>query len=123
MAITLVSVRILRRSASLACVVMISEVHLVAEAPGQILDELPGDAAGAGAARHRPFVGLGAQLGPLDLDADRIDIAFDDREIGVLVAIVKPNPQAEPVAERYLLFDRFGWIDGGGAFVVDHLAR
>src|SRR6185369_17437118 len=110
MAMTLVSVRILRRSASLACVLMISEFHLVAEAAGEVLDELPGDPAGAGAARHRPFIGFGAQLGAIDLDADRIDIAFHDREIGVLIAIVETDPKAEAVAQGDLLFDRFGGI-------------
>ncbi len=36
-------------------------VQPLAEPAGEVLDELPGDAAGAGAARDRPFVGLGVQ--------------------------------------------------------------
>src|SRR5688572_32979374 len=111
----LVSVRILRRSASLARVVMVLEFQFVAEAAGEVLAELPGDAAGAGAARHRPVVGLGAQLGLIDLDADGVDIALYDREISFLVAIVAADPQAEAVAQGDFLLDGLGRVDRGGA--------
>ena len=43
----------------LQCVVVL--LQLLPEPAGEVLDELPGDAAGSRAARHRPFVGFGKQ--------------------------------------------------------------
>ena len=94
-----------------------------AQSPGEVLHELPGDAAGAAAARDRPFVGLGAQ--PLDrhVEAEMPGVALDDREIGRLVAIVEAEPEAEPVGERDFLLDRLGRVDRGRTLVLDHVAR
>ena len=50
-------------------------------------------------------------------------IAFDHGEERVLVAIVKADPQAEPVRQRDLLLGRLGRVDGGRALVLDHVAR
>ena len=90
---------------------------------GEILDVLPGDAARARAARDRPFAGLGAELLRRMVEPVALGIAVDHREVGLLVAGVEAEPQAEPVGERDLLLDRLARIDRGRALVLDHVAR
>ena len=64
-----------------------------AKPPRQVLHILPGDAAGTGAARRRPFERLAPQLLAVDRDAVAGHIAFDHGEIFVLAAAVKAEPQ------------------------------
>jgi hypothetical protein len=81
-----------------------------AEPPRQVLDELPGDAAGAAAARDRPFDRRRASSA--SIGRPKRGIALDHGEEGVLVAIVEADPEAEAVGERDLLLDRLagrGW--------------
>src|SRR6185312_13662047 len=73
-----------------------------AEAAGEILDELPGDAAGARAARRRPFQRVAMQIVGLGLDAVMADVAVDHRQIFVLAAAVEAEPEAEAVRQRHL---------------------
>src|SRR5262245_6893111 len=69
-----------------------SLLERLAELAGEIQDKLPGDAARASAARHRPFVRRCAKLLVRHLQPEATGIAFDDREIGVLVAVVEAEP-------------------------------
>src|SRR6204780_104768 len=94
-----------------------------AESSRQILDVLPGNAAGARAARDRPFAGLRLELVVRILEAEALGIAAHDRVIGLLVAGVEAQPQAETVGERDLLLDRLAGVDRRGALIVDHVAR
>src|SRR5882757_4685840 len=98
-------------------------LQFLAELPRHFLDELPGDAARARAARYRPLDRLLAQA--LDRHAQLIigGVAFDHGEERVLVGIVEAQPQAEAVAERYLLLDRLRRIYSRRALVLDHVAR
>src|SRR5260370_4633947 len=83
-----------------------SLLQFLAELARHFLDELPGDAARARAARHRPLDRLLAQA--LDRDAQLVmgRIAFDHGEERVLVGIVEAQPQAVAVAPRHLLLHR-----------------
>ncbi len=58
-----------------------------------------------------------------EIEPVAVGIAAHDRVIGVLVDIVKAEPQAETVRQRDLLLDRLGRVDGGRALVVDHVTR
>src|SRR6185312_11399112 len=58
----------------------------------QVLDELPGDAARAVAARHRPFDGAGMQRVAGERQAEMIGIALDHAEERVLVAGMEAEP-------------------------------
>src|SRR5665213_1744431 len=98
-------------------------IELLAEAPREVLDVLPGDPAGARAARDCPFGGFGLELLRRHLEAEALGIGPHHRLIGFLVAGVKAEPQAESVGERDLLLDRFAGHDRGRALVFDHLAR
>src|SRR5450631_1924202 len=89
----------------------------------QFLSELPGDAARARAARGRPLQRLALKLVVGELDAEMAAIALHHRQIFVLAAAVKAEPQSEAVRQRYLLLDRLAGIDRGGALVFDHVAR
>src|SRR5262249_8575172 len=95
----------------------------LAEPPGEVLDILPRDAPRAGAAGDRPLVGFSLELlvGHVETVAPRI--ALDDRVVGLLVAIVEAEPEAEAVGERDLFPDRLAGVDGGRALVLDHVAR
>src|SRR3546814_18264460 len=59
----------------------------------QVLDELPGDASGAGAAGDLPLARLGEQLVARNVDAVCLGVALDHREEGVLVAAVEAEPE------------------------------
>src|SRR5687768_8680145 len=72
----------------------ISAFDGLAEPAGEILDELPGDAARTRAAGHLPLDCLAPQLFGLDRQFEGLGIAFDDREESVLIAIVKTDPEA-----------------------------
>ena len=99
-----------------------SLVQRLAQTPGQVLDVLPGDAAGTRAAGHRPFVGLAGEVEGRVVEAEVLDVAFDDGEVGFLVAVVETDPQPEAIRERHLFFHRLGRVNGGRALIVDHLA-
>src|SRR5205085_11160109 len=64
----------------------------LAEAAGEILDELPGDPARARAAGDRPFIGLGHQLMLRQIEAELRGITADDRVVGLLIDIVEAEP-------------------------------
>ncbi|MBT5897330.1 MAG: M23 family metallopeptidase [Rhodospirillaceae bacterium] len=66
-------------------------------AAGQILDELPGHPAVAGAAGHGPFDGLGPQIFAADGEAKMLAIAVQHGEEFVLAAIVETQPQTKSV--------------------------
>ena len=68
------------------------QVYPLAETARQVLDELPGDAARAGAPRDGPFARLGTQGGPVHLEPEGLGVALDDGEIGLLVANVEAEP-------------------------------
>src|SRR3546814_8108004 len=87
----------------------------------QVLDELPGDASGAGAAGDLPLARLGEQLVARNVDAVCLGVALDHREEGVLVAAVEAEPEAEAVGQGYLLLDGLGGIDGRRALVLDQV--
>src|SRR5271154_3278456 len=98
-------------------------VERLAKAPREVLDELPRGAAGAGAARRRPFQRLGFEFIARRVEAKMLGVAHDHGEIIVLAAMVEAEPEAKPVGERHLLLDRFARIDGASALVFHHLAR
>src|SRR6476620_912981 len=77
----------------------------------QFLRELAGDAPRTRAAGGRPFQRLAFKLGFRKLDAEMAAIALHHREVFVLAAAVKAEPQAEPVRERHFLFYRLAGID------------
>src|SRR5690242_5657595 len=88
----------------------------------QFLRELPGDAAGAGAAGGRPFERLALQLLVGDLDAEMAAIAAHHCEILVLAAAMESEPETETIRQRDLLLNGLARIDGGRALVLDHFA-
>src|SRR5260370_30123573 len=98
-----------------------SLLQFLAELARDFLDELPGDAARARAARHRPLDRLLAQA--FDRHAELVvgRVAFDHGEERVLVGIVEAQPQAEAVAERHLLLARLRRIYSRRALVLDHI--
>jgi murein DD-endopeptidase MepM/ murein hydrolase activator NlpD len=91
-------------------------------AAGQVLDELPGDPAVAGAPGHGPFDGLGAQVIFADVEGIMFAIARQHGEKFILAAIVEAQPQTEAVGKGDLLLHRLGRIDRGGAFILHHVA-
>src|SRR3954447_20500503 len=68
-----------------------------AEPSRQILDELPGDTARARAARRRPFERVVMQALVLRRNLVMLHIGIDHRQIFVLAAAMKSEPQAETV--------------------------
>jgi len=66
---------------------------------------------------------LGAQLLGRHVEAIALGIALDHGVVGLLVAGVEAQPQAEAVGQRDLLLDRLARVDGGRALVLDHVAR
>src|SRR3569833_135616 len=72
-------------------------VELLPEFACQILDELPRDAARPCAAAHRPGQRPAPQLFRRDLQFVEAHIAIDHRQILVLAAVMKAQPQAEAV--------------------------
>src|SRR5689334_22558228 len=86
-----------------------------AEPPRKILHELPGDAAGARAARGRPFERVMAQRLGVGRNAEMRHVALDHGEELVLAAAVEAEPQAEAVGQRDLLLDGLARIDCGRA--------
>src|SRR5262245_7258219 len=72
-----------------------SEPH--AQPSGEILHELPGDAAGPRAAGGRPFERIAFELFAPKGNAVVRDIALDHGEEFVLAAAMKPEPEAETI--------------------------
>src|SRR5512139_1722060 len=95
-----------------------STAELHAEASCEVLYVLPGDAAGTGAARRRPFQCLAAQIGGAERDLEVADIALDHRHEFVLTAAVEAEPEPEAVRQRDLLLDGLAWIDCGRTLVL-----
>src|SRR5260221_13437654 len=93
------------------------------ELAGEVLDELPGDPAGPGATRDRPFHGLGMQGIGSNGQIQGARIAIDDGKEGVLIAVMEADPQPEPIGERDLFLNRLGWIDRRRSLVLDHVPR
>src|SRR5271168_4174553 len=87
------------------------------EATGQILDILPGDPARARAAGDRPFVRLLVELCGRQRQAVARGVAFDHREVGILVAVVKAEPEAEAIGERDLFLDGLVRVNRGRTLV------
>src|SRR5476651_130403 len=102
--------------------VSLISVQLLAEFARHFLDELPGDAARARAARDRPLDGALAQLLGRHAELVVLGVGFDHGEEGVLVGVVEAQPQAEAIRQRDFLFDSFRRIDRGRALVLDHVA-
>lgn len=96
-------------------------VQRLAQPPGQVLDELPGNTARARAPGHRPFIGLAGEVDGGLVDAKVLSVALDDGEEGFLVAVVEAEPQPEAVRKRHLFLHRFRRVNGGRAFVFDHV--
>ena len=68
------------------------------EPSGQVLDELPSDAARAPrASRYRPLIGFGVQRVDRDREPEVAGVSIDDGEVRILVAGMETEPQAEPV--------------------------
>src|ERR1700722_13464274 len=97
-------------------------VERLAETAGEILNELPRRAAGARAARRRPFERLGFKLSERRVEAGVFGVAMDHGEVIVLAAMMEAEPEAEAIGQRHFLLDGFARIDGGRALVVHHLA-
>src|SRR5262245_57346393 len=57
--------------------VLASSLQLLTQPAGEVLDVLPGGAAGAGAARRRPFQRIAAQFLRRHLQPEMADIAVD----------------------------------------------
>ena len=87
-------------------------VERLAETAGEILNELPRRAAGARAARRRPFERLAFKLSERRVEAEVLGVAMDHGEVIVLTAMMEAEPQAELVGQRHFLLDRFARIDG-----------
>src|SRR5690606_2535099 len=100
-----------------------SRFQTLSQPAGKVLHELPGDAAGAAAARRRPFQCLGTRDFAIRTQPEMADIALDHLEIFVLRPSVEAEPQAETVGQRNLLLDRLGWVDRRRALILDHVAR
>src|SRR5258706_10744848 len=88
-----------------------SHQHLLPRQPHpqpsrQFLRELPGDAAGARAARGRPFQRLAFKLVFGELDAEMAAIALHHGQVLVLAAAVKAEPKSKTVRQRDFLLDR-----------------
>ena len=66
---------------------------------------------------------FGLQLVLRIIEAEMLCIALDHREIGLLVASMKAEPETEAIGERDLFLDRLARIDRAGALVFDHIAR
>src|ERR1700687_3175400 len=77
----------------------------LSQAPGEVLDILPGDAARAAAAPERPGERLFLQNAVLDVQAVMPGIGPHHVEILVLAAIVEADPQPEAIRQRELLLD------------------
>src|SRR5690606_36099065 len=74
-----------------------------AELAGEVLDELPRHAPRPRSPGSRPFQRLCPELVGLDVQLEVGGITIDHFEIFGLRAIMEPEPQAEPVRQRYLL--------------------
>src|SRR3546814_11686967 len=66
---------------------------------------------------------LGVELRRRQLEAVAPGVAVDHREVGVLVAVVEAEPEAEAVGQADLLLHRLGGMDRGRALVLDPVAR
>ena len=77
----------------------------------QVLDELPGDPAGAGAPGLGPFQGLAPQPGGFDPDLEMMDVALDHGQIVVLGAGWKPSQRPKRSdSETFSSTASPGWI-------------
>ena len=95
----------------------------MAEPSREIVDELPGDATGAGTARDRPLQRLALQCIGARLEPVVRRISLHHVEVLVLGGVVKAEPQAEAVGQGHLLLDGLRRVDGGRALVLHHVAR
>src|SRR5688572_7739135 len=93
------------------------------EPAGEILDELPGDAARTATARHRPRERLGDELDLGDRELVIAGVAAHHLNILLMRAVVESEPEPEAIRQRDLLLDRFRGVDRGGALVLHHVAR
>src|ERR1044072_7945213 len=74
-----------------------TSLDMDAHASGQILDILPGDTAGAGAASGCPFQCLGVHPVAFEPELEMVGIAVDHAEIIFLAAFVEAEPETEAV--------------------------
>ena len=84
---------------------------------------MPGDTAGASAARGRPFQRLVMQGFAIEPQIEMRGIAVDHRQIVFLTAFVETEPEAEAIRERDFLLHRFRGVDGCRLLVFHHVAR
>src|SRR5690606_12028501 len=89
---------------------------------GDVLNELPGDAAAAGAAGGGPFDGHGAGFLHGDRQVEVVDVTLDHFEEIVLRAGVEADPQAEAVGEGDLVFHHVAGVDGVALLVLHDVA-
>ena len=73
--------------------------------------------------RCRPFNSPCLERILVDLQPVVIGIRPHHAEEGRLVAVVKAQPQAEPIRQRHLFLYGLSGINGGGRLVLDHVAR
>src|SRR6202008_2668701 len=78
-----------------------------AKPSGQVLHELPSDAARTGAARCRPFQRLTMQRLATRGNLVVRDIAVNHRQVLILATAVKSEPQPETVRQRNFFLNRF----------------
>src|SRR3954470_10657840 len=71
-----------------------SRLKLYPQPSRQLLRELPSDAAGAGAAGGRPFQRLVLEFVFIELDAEMAAITLHHRQVFVLAAAVKAEPES-----------------------------
>src|SRR4051812_27074967 len=69
-----------------------ASVETFPQTAGQVLDELPSDAAGTAASCHRPLDRLSLDLLRWDFQPIAVGVTFDHREEGLLVAVVESQP-------------------------------
>src|SRR5579862_5902705 len=74
----------------------------LAELAGQVADELPGDAARAGAAQLGPLEGAAVEI--VGVEAEFFGVDVDGGEEGRLVHGREADPKAEAVGDAHLFF-------------------
>jgi hypothetical protein len=97
-------------------------LHRLAQSAGEILDILPGGAAGPRAPRERPFERLAFDFFARWSKTEMLRVAMDHRKIIVLRTGMKTEPKPKTVGKRDLFLNRVVRVDRGSAFVFDHFA-
>ena len=87
-------------------------IDVFAEATGEVLDVLIGNAAGARTPGHRPLQSFGVKLLLIDFQTIALDIAVDDFEESILFDRMEAEPQAKAIRQRDFFFDGLCGVNG-----------